>query len=792
MSGLQFPEPTPIQNAVIPHLINDSPDKLHYDVLIQDATGTGKTLAYLLPILSNIDNYSENIQAIIMAPTRELAVQIHKVAQQLSKGGSKKRKQNPIRIERVTGALTVKLRSRLQSSRPHVLIGTPDMLERLVFKKTATERVGKTTKVKKFAHPCVDAQHLRYLVMDEVDHLFSDFSRRHPKAFLQRLHGNPHANLKRIRQFADRIEREKEKLRMGGETETNSKNKKGKAGKKTDKEGANMNTESLIPQALRSNTRNESLRRNRLVFVSACIPDEVRLVAQAYMLEPRFVLPHQTYTRLLDMPTTSLSSQSSPPPSLSSSDTIDTVISTDGTRGFQMEDSPFASLFESFAQLDMESSSTPSSSSSQQQDTDDITTSTTSYHTGASNNERTSAMYNNAISGDHMSGNDDRNEEDAPLPPSPYLPSHIKHYTVPYFLPAEYAQRRFNHAQMPPHMQKFEKHPLVRQFHKDRRSRVGIKKKMLTRLHAAVQPRCVIVFFEDRKDLDRVEAYLTQKGFRVGSISSQMDKKSKSESVKKAESGHVDFILATDMASRGLDIKNITMVVNFDLPSTAYHYLHRAGRVGRTSSSKDRVPVVVNLVEEYITSSDNNHNGESNSKGSDDHTNESDDSINAQGNGKEQSDGDSAIDLGVEEVTVLSGKRHVNSFDDSNDADASIEGRYAGGDAQLHEFLHDAADVSDDDSGRDDGTDARNGDGDDNDTIVSEAGAEWGGEGARKGEGEEEEEGLNHTPTLPVANMRRAGYYDRSIVDHFGHQLNVISKRAVVHQGKLKTLPTRM
>jgi len=70
--------PTPIQNLTINHIINN------FDVIAEAQTGTGKTLAFLLPMFQNFSNDSKHIQGLIITPTRELAIQITSEAKKLS------------------------------------------------------------------------------------------------------------------------------------------------------------------------------------------------------------------------------------------------------------------------------------------------------------------------------------------------------------------------------------------------------------------------------------------------------------------------------------------------------------------------------------------------------------------------------------------------------------------------------------------------------------------------------------------------------------------------------------
>src|SRR4030081_2115698 len=70
MDTLGFEEPTPIQAQTIPLLLEGR------DVLAQAQTGTGKTAAFALPIVQRVDTARREVQALVLAPTRELAMQV--------------------------------------------------------------------------------------------------------------------------------------------------------------------------------------------------------------------------------------------------------------------------------------------------------------------------------------------------------------------------------------------------------------------------------------------------------------------------------------------------------------------------------------------------------------------------------------------------------------------------------------------------------------------------------------------------------------------------------------------
>ena len=104
-------QPTPIQCAAIPYLTHhtalvrpassssSSTAASPPDLLITDEPGTGKTLAYAVPLLSQVNPYLHALQAVVVVPSRALAVQLAKVMRELNAGGRKARQRNPVRVE---------------------------------------------------------------------------------------------------------------------------------------------------------------------------------------------------------------------------------------------------------------------------------------------------------------------------------------------------------------------------------------------------------------------------------------------------------------------------------------------------------------------------------------------------------------------------------------------------------------------------------------------------------------------------------------------------------------------
>ncbi len=115
LSELGYQTPTPVQEASIRHMLNGD------DVIAQAQTGTGKTAAYSLPLVERIDAQRREAQVLVLAPTRELAVQVATAF----KGYSKHRRLNVVAIY---GGQPIDRQIRMLAAGAHVLVATPGRL----------------------------------------------------------------------------------------------------------------------------------------------------------------------------------------------------------------------------------------------------------------------------------------------------------------------------------------------------------------------------------------------------------------------------------------------------------------------------------------------------------------------------------------------------------------------------------------------------------------------------------------------------------------------------------------
>ena len=136
-----FESPTPIQEAAIPALLEGR------SVIGQAQTGTGKTAAFVLPLLHKVESGKMRApQALILAPTRELAIQVTEAAKQMAQ-------ETPLRLMTVYGGQAYSIQLRQIDRGVDVVVGTPGRMLDLIKKKL------------------LDLSHVKYMVLDEADEM---------------------------------------------------------------------------------------------------------------------------------------------------------------------------------------------------------------------------------------------------------------------------------------------------------------------------------------------------------------------------------------------------------------------------------------------------------------------------------------------------------------------------------------------------------------------------------------------------------------------------------------------
>jgi ATP-dependent RNA helicase DeaD len=101
------------------------------------------------------------------------------------------------------------------------------------------------------------------------------------------------------------------------------------------------------------------------------------------------------------------------------------------------------------------------------------------------------------------------------------------------------------------------------------------------RLLHIYQPKLTLIFCNTKRKVDEVTQEFISRGYNADKIHGDLQQTSRLDVLNKFHSGVLDIMVATDVAARGLDIKNVEAVINFEVPEKAEFYVHRIGRTGR-------------------------------------------------------------------------------------------------------------------------------------------------------------------------------------------------------------------
>ncbi|MPW25067.1 DEAD/DEAH box helicase [Alkalibaculum sp. M08DMB] len=111
------------------------------------------------------------------------------------------------------------------------------------------------------------------------------------------------------------------------------------------------------------------------------------------------------------------------------------------------------------------------------------------------------------------------------------------------------------------------------------------KLEVLTRLIDVYNPKLSIIFCNTKKKVDDVTDLVQSRGYSVDKIHGDMKQSVRSNVISKFKKGDIEILVATDVAARGLDIDDVAIVFNYDMPSHEEYYVHRIGRTGRAGKS---------------------------------------------------------------------------------------------------------------------------------------------------------------------------------------------------------------
>jgi translation initiation factor 4A len=118
---------------------------------------------------------------------------------------------------------------------------------------------------------------------------------------------------------------------------------------------------------------------------------------------------------------------------------------------------------------------------------------------------------------------------------------------------------------------------------------------VLIDLYQYISVSQTIIYCNDKRRVDFVTRKLTSSGFTVSSIHGNMNSKDRIDIMNSFRNGETRILISTDLLARGIDIQQISLVINYEIPLSKENYIHRIGRSGRFG----RKGVAINLISRY-------------------------------------------------------------------------------------------------------------------------------------------------------------------------------------------------
>lgn len=118
------------------------------------------------------------------------------------------------------------------------------------------------------------------------------------------------------------------------------------------------------------------------------------------------------------------------------------------------------------------------------------------------------------------------------------------------------------------------------------------KEALLQHFLTSEKTQQVIIFTATRSDTERLANLLISKEFSAVALSGELNQGQRNLIMEGFSKGHHKILVTTDLASRGLDLVNVSLVINFDMPKHTEEFIHRIGRTGRAGSKGDAIAFV--------------------------------------------------------------------------------------------------------------------------------------------------------------------------------------------------------
>lgn len=120
----------------------------------------------------------------------------------------------------------------------------------------------------------------------------------------------------------------------------------------------------------------------------------------------------------------------------------------------------------------------------------------------------------------------------------------------------------------------------------------------LCRILDVDEPATAIIFCKTKKGVDELVEAMQARGYNVEGMHGDMNQSQRLNTLRKFKEGNLEFLVATDVAARGIDVEDVTHVINYDMPQDTESYVHRIGRTGR--AKKKGIAYTLVTAREYM------------------------------------------------------------------------------------------------------------------------------------------------------------------------------------------------
>ena len=118
------------------------------------------------------------------------------------------------------------------------------------------------------------------------------------------------------------------------------------------------------------------------------------------------------------------------------------------------------------------------------------------------------------------------------------------------------------------------------------------RKKILYQLLTMGQPYLALIFANTKQTVDELAEFLNNQGLKVAKIHGGITERERKRTMRDVEAGQYQYVVATDLAARGIDIEGVSLVINYEIPRELEFVIHRIGRTGRNGMKGHAITLI--------------------------------------------------------------------------------------------------------------------------------------------------------------------------------------------------------